>query len=63
LWTGIALQNQEALLHGLDRLGRSLDELRGALERRDADGLTALFQHARTCPVLESGEPALPEPT
>jgi len=52
LWAGIALQNREALLQGLDRLDGSLAALRGALARRDGDALIGLFERARHCPVL-----------
>lgn len=52
LWAGIALQNRESLLQGLDRLGRSLDEIRQALHQRDAERLEAGFRRARDCALL-----------
>lgn len=52
LWAGIAIQNREALLQGLDRLGSSLEEVRQALHQRDAGRLEAGFRRARQCALL-----------
>jgi prephenate dehydrogenase len=47
LWTGILLQNREAVLAGLDRLGTSLDRFRQALETSDRKTLDQLLAEAK----------------
>jgi prephenate dehydrogenase len=46
LWTGIAMDNREALLAGLDRLDTVLGEFRELLEAGDEDGMRAWLEEA-----------------
>ena len=43
MWTGIALENREALVEALDALGARLDELRAALDRSDERAVRRFF--------------------
>jgi prephenate dehydrogenase len=47
IWTGIFLQNRQAVLADLDRLGASLDHFRRALERSDRVALDRLLTQAK----------------
>jgi prephenate dehydrogenase len=47
IWTGIFLQNRQAVLAGLDRLDASLDRFRRALETSDRAALDRLLTEAK----------------
>ena len=48
LWTGIFLQNRQAVLAGLDRLGVNLDHFRRALESSDRVALGRLLAQSKS---------------
>jgi cyclohexadieny/prephenate dehydrogenase len=48
LWTGIFLQNRQAMLAGLDRLGANLDRFRQALESSDRATLDRLLAQSKS---------------
>src|SRR5437867_991464 len=48
LWTGISLQNRQAVLAGLDRLGVNLDHFRRALESSDRVALGRLLAQSKS---------------
>jgi len=48
IWTGIFLQNRQAVLADLDRLGASLDHFRRALESSDRVALDQLLAEAKS---------------
>jgi len=48
LWAGILLDNADLVVPTLATLERSVVELRGALERRDADAIAELLERARS---------------
>jgi prephenate dehydrogenase len=47
LWTGILLQNREAVLSGMDHLGVHLDQFRQALLASDRSALDQLLGQAK----------------
>jgi prephenate dehydrogenase len=47
IWTGIFLQNRDAVLAGLERLSENLDRFRQALDSSDRSAIDQLLSHAK----------------